>query len=206
MMGLEFYTDNGLVQLSDKTPSLGFLKKAQENESNAGWDEKYYNCALVYGAGGKYFFAPISELAISGNSGLEVYSEKGELMFSSSMKLLSFVKYFYVDVPNNKNRPFVHVGEPGRHYGFMPIKWQSRNYYKNIVYIPGENNPPFYDEEWEYNVWLETFRVKYSDGRIEIAYDYEFVGDRSTGVDPGTWSGPPPLMEGFIVDLTMIEG
>ncbi|WP_340618460.1 hypothetical protein [Xenorhabdus entomophaga] len=206
MLGLEFYTDNGLVQLSDKTPSLGFLRKADANESNIGWDERYYNYAEVYGAGGKYFFAPISELQVRGNNGLEVYSERGELMFSSAMKLLSFVTRFYVDVPNNKSRPFVYVGEAGRRYGFMPIKWQSRQYNKNIEHIPGEFNPPFYDEEWEYDVWQEYFEGRYSDGRIEIAYFYDYLGHRVSGSNPETWSGPPPLMEGFIVDLTMIEG
>ncbi|WP_086956859.1 hypothetical protein, partial [Xenorhabdus innexi] len=197
MLGLEFYTDNGRVQLSDKTPSLGFLRKAQPGESNVGWDERYYNYAEVFGAGGKYFFAPISQLNIQGSSGLEVYSERGELMFSSAMKLLSFITHFYVDIPNNKSRPFVYVGEPGRRYGFMPIKWQTRQHYKNIRYTPGENNPPFYDEEWDYDVWLESFEGKYSDGRIEIAYTYEYLSHRGTGVDPGTWSGPPPLLEGF---------
>ncbi|WP_426576782.1 hypothetical protein ACP179_20945 [Xenorhabdus stockiae] len=205
MLGLEFYTDNGLVQLSDKAPSLGFLRKAGEHESNVG-NERYYNYAEVYGAGGKYFFAPISELSVWGNSGLEVYSEHGELMFSSAMKLLSFVRYFYVDVPNNQHRPIVHVGERGRHYGFMPIKWQSRQYNKNIQFINGIHNPPFYDDEWEYDVWQESFEGRYSDGRIEIAYAYDYLGHRTGGLNPETWTGPPPLMEGFIVDLTMIEG
>ncbi|PHM45219.1 hypothetical protein [Xenorhabdus miraniensis] len=204
MLGLEFYTDNGFVQISDKTPALGFLRKAADGESNL--QQPYYNFAEVYGAGGKYFFAPIYELGVYGNSGLEVYSEKGELMFSSSMKLLSFVKRFYVDVPNNKNTPFVYTGEAGRRYGYMIIKDQHRSHYKHKQFIDGLSNPPYYDDWWEFDVYAESFEAKYSDGRIEIVYSYEYAYRGGGLEDPGTWSGPPPLMEGFIVDLTAIEG
>ncbi|PHM67684.1 hypothetical protein Xsto_00247 [Xenorhabdus stockiae] len=206
MLGLEFYTDNGLVQLSDKTPSLGFLRKAGADESNIGWDERYYNYAEVYGAGGKYFFAPVSQLSVRGNSGLEVYSERGELMFSSAMKLLSFVRSFSVDVPNNQHRPFVHAGEAGRRYGIMLIKSQSRQHYKNVRFSPGADNPPFYDDEWDYDVYVESFKPRYGNGRIELAYTYDYLRHEASLSNPGTWRGPPPLMAGFIVDLTMIEG
>ncbi|WP_340619054.1 hypothetical protein [Xenorhabdus entomophaga] len=202
MSGIEFYTDNGFVQISDKSPALGFLKKAADGESNR--QLGYYNFAEVYGAGGKYFFAPISELSIYGHSGLEVYSEKGKLMFSSAMKLLSFVKPFYVDIPNNKHTPFVHAGGLERHYGYMIIKDQSRHYYKNKQFIQG--GPPHYDDEWVYDVYAESFKPRYSRGRIEIVYSFEFAYRGGGITDPGTWSGPPPLMEGFIVDLTAIEG
>ncbi len=202
MFGIEFYTDNGFVQISDKSPAMGFLKKAAPGENNC--QPGYYNFAEAHGAGGTYFFAPISELSIYGNSGLEVYSESGALMFSAAMKLLSFVKPFYVDI-NNKNAPFVHTGGSERRYGYMLIKSQTRHHYRNKQFYSGVNNPPYYDDEWVFDVYTESFKPRYSNGRIELVYSFEFAYRSGGETDPGAWSGPPPLMEGFIVDLTAIE-
>ncbi|WP_323855012.1 hypothetical protein, partial [Xenorhabdus koppenhoeferi] len=86
------------------------------------------------------------------------------------------------------------------------IKSQSRYYYRNKQFISGVNNPPYFDDEWVYDVYAESFKLRYSNGRIEMRYSFDFAHRGGGGADPGTWSGPPPLMEGFIVDLTAIEG
>lgn len=189
MTGLECYTSNGWLQLSDKVDALGFLKKAENGESNTTIGNENY--AEVHGKKGRYFFAPISQLTLPvRNYGLEIYDDNGELRFSTAMNLLSFAEKFYLDVAKNKDKPYVFNGLAGHQYGVMYLKNQARQHYRYKNYIPPM--PP--DEGyWEFVVYLENFKVEYRTGGLTLKYSFEEEGYSYSEQDPGSWDGPPPI-------------
>ncbi|SUC19675.1 phage protein [Proteus mirabilis] len=175
MVGVEIYTNNRLIQLTDKLETICVLRKATPDEltSSSGPHDSY---PRIYALNSQWMVAPISKVSIPQHGvGLEVYDEQGKMKFSSLAKLVCFEKYYDVNTGSAGKGSLRIAGKSGHRYGM--IKTRSMGYFHNTN-IRSYIDPDTWDEVWTFKRYSERYVLVDDVGGLTFEYRYEFLGER----------------------------
>ena len=203
MVGLEIHTNSKLTQLTDKLETMCVLKKLEPSEitTSSGPYDEY---PRIYALSGQWLVSPISKVEIPKTGvGLEVYDENGNVKFSSLAKLVSFEKYYDVNMNNAGKGKLQISGKPGHRYGMIQTRAMGYTHNKNIKsYI----DPLTWDEVWEFDIYQEHYTVVDDIGGLTFEYKYEYIGYVDGYTDrPPDREGSGLMQQGLMIDVSMLE-